>query len=192
MGETLHTHICTEVRVDFWGETPPSPPLLLPTHPPFLLRPLATAYRKTHLCDRQMLTHPFRNHLAASARKTRRPAFRSPTLLARTRCTIWSERCTAFVGGKVGWEGSHSPSGEGWGGPFLLRSCAAWCRRAHLRCLWQRGAGEGLPLQRATLFIAKTAFPFANLFGCGERGVSRGRRCGRQAEGRGRCGRPRR
>ena len=79
--------------------------MFLPTHPPFLLRPLAAGVLKdapplrvdAHLAF-------FRNHLAASARKTRRPACGQIAL-----CRSLHERRAAFL--------AHPP--------FLLRPLAA-------------------------------------------------------------------
>ena len=41
-----HIHTCQVRGFVFGGETPPNPPLLLPAHPPFLLRPLASVEAK--------------------------------------------------------------------------------------------------------------------------------------------------
>ena len=116
--------LCTEVRFDFGGETPPSPPLLLPAHPPFWsesfgerqhegrnafagnAHPPFLSESLGNLCTKDAPPRLWRNcPLATSARKTRRPALRLPT---------------------------H---------PFPLRPLATEYRRALLRCLRRRGAG---------------------------------------------------
>ena len=65
------------------GGDPPPPPMFLPAHPPFLLRPLATAYRKTCPCGKQPPIRPFSESFGGLCTKdaTPRPSLAHPTFV---------------------------------------------------------------------------------------------------------------
>ena len=131
-----HPHCAWRCDSILGGRPPQAPPCFCPPTRPFGQSPLVSGNTKDAPLSRVMPTHLFRNHLASSARKTRRPALRLPTRLFRNHLASSARRTRRIHR----WRGGvgRPPSGEGWVGGALF-GCGLWQRGAEGRVSLEGG-----------------------------------------------------